>query len=159
MNDFEFIPVGKAEGDDEEPVTALSFSNNAGDVEEPLFKEKNRGFSFLSFAATLADDKKIVELNTKREERELKFDANFITWNNQTKFLANNSFNNDFFNEIVNMGEDAVPMIYAELKKGPTPLVHALDLIYPGEVEYEGYVPLDAVCMLWEDILKLKGKV
>ena len=159
MTDLTYTPMVPSTSENDEGVFALRYANNSEPAEKPLFEEKNRGFSFLSFSATIVEEKRVVQIKTDKEEQKIEFDTNYATWNNQTKFLANNNFSNDFFNEIVNMGEDAVPLIYAELKKGPTPLVHALNLIYPGEVEYEGYVPLDAVCMLWETILKQKGKV
>lgn len=74
-------------------------------------------------------------------------------WNQETAYLSAGNFNNRYFNEIVQMKEDAVPFIYEELKKGPTLLVHALDSIYPGKVKYNGYVPLSTVCNIWLNIL------
>ncbi|MCQ2351182.1 MAG: hypothetical protein MJ003_04320 [Paludibacteraceae bacterium] len=74
-------------------------------------------------------------------------------WNRETAYLSVGNFNNKYFNEIVNMKEDAVPFIYEELKKGPTLLVYALDKIYPGEVKCEGYVPLQTICNVWLNIL------
>ena len=110
MNDFEFLPIVGEIRNTTDPVTALNFAGHAEVVENPLFEEKNRGLSFLPFSASLSDDDKVIDLNTKQEETELKFDANYNTWNNQTKFLANNNFINYFFKEIICMGEDAVPM-------------------------------------------------
>ena len=52
------------------------------------------------------------------------------------------------------MGTEAVPYIIEEMKKGPTPLVHALDLIFPGVVEYDGYVSLKDACDTWLSILQ-----
>ena len=39
------------------------------------------------------------------------------------------------------------------LKQGPSQIVHALDLIFPGKVQYEGFVPLKTVCDTWISIL------
>lgn len=74
-------------------------------------------------------------------------------WNRETAYLSVGNFNNRYFDEIVEMKEDAVPYIYEELKKGPTLLVHALDRIYPDKVQCEGYVPLTTVCNVWLNIL------
>jgi len=82
-----------------------------------------------------------------------RFAANFNHWNRETAYLSVGNFNNKYFDEIVNMKESAVPFIYEELKKGPTLLVHALDRIYPGKVQCEGYVPLTTICNIWLNIL------
>lgn len=74
-------------------------------------------------------------------------------WNRETAYLSVGNFDNRYFNEIVEMKEDAVPYIYEELKKGPTLLVNALDRIYPGKVKCDGYVPLTTVCNVWLNIL------
>lgn len=123
-----------------------------GEVPAELFEEET-GFEFVSFAPTISNSGKVTVLKSKREEEKLKFEMNLNIWNYQTSLLANNRFDNDYFQEIVKMKESAVPFILRELHKGPTPLVHALDYIYPDMVKCDGYVPLDALCSLWEDIL------
>lgn len=135
---------------------SLSFANTKDVEGESAFEQEKRGFSFLSFTATLADENHTVALNTEKEKRRMEFETNYSIWNNQTCFLANNNYDNDYFKEIVNMGEEVVPLILKELQKGPTPLVHALNLIYPNMVKYEGYLPLDAICLIWETILTQK---
>lgn len=87
------------------------------------------------------------------ETTSAQFAANLNAWNRETAFLSVGNFNNRYFDEIVNMKEEAVPFIYEELKKGPTLLVHALDRIYPGKVTFDGYVPLTTVCNVWLNIL------
>ncbi|MCQ2219058.1 MAG: hypothetical protein MJZ33_11380 [Paludibacteraceae bacterium] len=84
------------------------------------------------------------------------FQTNLEAWNRETAFLSVGNFNNKYFEEIVKMQEDAVPYIYEELKKGPTLLVHALDKIYPGTVQCDGYVPLTTICNVWLNILSKK---
>jgi hypothetical protein len=82
------------------------------------------------------------------------FTQNCKFWNQETKFLSVNKFDNPYFKGIVEMGEDAVPFILEELEKGPTPLVHALDLIFPGVVTYDGLVNLKDACDKWVSIMK-----
>lgn len=84
------------------------------------------------------------------------FQTNLSNWNRETAFLSVGNFNNKYFDEIVNMKEEAVPYIYEELKKGPTLLVHALDKIYPDMVKCDGYVPLTTICNVWLNILSKK---
>lgn len=96
-------------------------------------------------------------VDTKKSQNESEFLMNYWAWNDGTNLRSVDNFSSSYFDAIVNMKEDAVPFIFKELKKGPTPLVHALDYIYAGEVEYEGYLPLDFVCNVWLGILKRKG--
>ena len=93
------------------------------------------------------------DVRKEMETTGAQFAANYSAWNRETAFLSVGNFNNRYFDEIVNMKEDAVPYIYEELKKGPTLLVHALDKIYPGKVSFDGYVPLATVCNVWLNIL------
>lgn len=136
-----------------EPVLEWFVSEEGGAPENVLFETKT-GFEFLSFEPTISNSGRVTKLDAKKEEEKLKFGMNLAIWNYQTSLLANNRFENVYFHEIVKMKEAAVPFILEELQKGPTPLVHALSLIYPNTVQCEGYVPLDALCSLWEDILK-----
>ena len=52
------------------------------------------------------------------------------------------------------MGVNAVPYIVEELEKGPSPLVYALDMIFPGVMKYEGFVSLKEACDKWLSILR-----
>ena len=88
---------------------------------------------------------------------EFVFGTNLKYWSDATAFQSANNFDNANFNAIVAMKETAVPFIYKELLKGPTPLVHALDLIYPGVVTYHGFVSLEKSCQTWISILKKIG--
>ena len=108
------------------------------------------GSTFTSFKETKATPHVIL----KNIELKTQFEVNFNIWNNRTYLMANNDFSDENFKAIVDMGEQAVPYIKEEIAKGPTPLVHALDLIFPNMVEYEGYIPLPALCNLWLLILK-----
>lgn len=111
-----------------------------------------------SAVVTLNDDVSVENINTQEADRRLVFWQNLSYWNKETNILSVNNFDNGYFKSIVEMGREAVPMIYEELKKGPTPLVHALDLIFPGVVEYNGFVSLKESCDTWISILKKTGK-
>lgn len=96
-------------------------------------------------------------LDSKGIQNESEFLSNMWAWNQDTGLRSVDNYTSSYFDAIVDMKEDAVPYIYRELLKGPTPLVHALDRIYEGEVEYGGYLPLEFVCNVWLEILKKKG--
>ncbi len=96
-------------------------------------------------------------INVRGAQIESEFLSNLWAWNRDTEIRSVNNYDSSYFDAIVKMKEEAIPLIYRELLKGPTPLVHALDQIYEGEVEYHGYLPLEFVCMIWLEILKAKG--
>lgn len=110
-----------------------------------------------SAVVTLNADDNTEYIDTQEADRHLVFSQNLAYWNKETNVLSVNNFDNGYFKSIVEMGKEAVPMIYEELKKGPTPLVHALDLIFPGVVEYNGFVSLKESCDTWISILKKTG--
>jgi len=84
------------------------------------------------------------------------FYAEYEAWKNETWLLSTGMHNNEHFDNIVKMGVDAVPYLIEVLKEGPNHIVHACDLIFPDEVTYEGYIPLDFGCEVWLQILKEK---
>ena len=107
--------------------------------------------------SAMQGDNEICIVDTRKSQQESEFLSNLSAWNCATGLRSVDNYSSGYFDAIVKMKEDAVPFIFRELQKGPTPLVHALDYIYEGEVEYEGYLPLDFVCSIWLEILKQKG--
>lgn len=84
---------------------------------------------------------------------------NYEYWNKDSNFLSTGNFDNADFRKIVEMGEDAVPGIVEIIRDHPDPIVHALDLIYPGYMKYDGWVSLKDVCNIWIITLTALGKV
>jgi hypothetical protein len=93
-------------------------------------------------------------MNTTEIYKQEQFKRNYELWKRATKFSSTNNFDNVYFRRIVNMGIDAVPYITAELEVHPSQLVHALDLLFPDMVKYEGVISLKDACALWVSILK-----
>lgn len=93
-------------------------------------------------------------LNSRNQDLKASFLLNLKYWNNQTQFLATNNFESSYYRNIIDMGIEAVPLILSEIKEKPSFLVHALDEILPGVVEYgEGYIPVEKACNIWISIL------
>lgn len=111
-------------------------------------------FLFSSSVSTITEDGISEKIDSNEINNAAIFSQNLKYWNQETNFLSTNNFDNSYFQEIVNMGVEAVPFIVEELKKGPTPLVHALDKIFPDVVKYEGYVSLHDACKTWLSILQ-----
>ncbi len=84
--------------------------------------------------------------------------TNYRYWNSMSNFKSSNNYDDDNFRQIVQMGEDAIPGIFEIIKDHPDPIVHALDLILPNHVEYEGLVSLEDVCRIWIITLIAIGK-
>lgn len=109
-----------------------------------------------------------VDINASRGESEITIPLrdiniqevymNYEYWNRESKFLSTDNYNNSDFRKIVAMGEEAVPGILEIINDHPDPIVHALDLIYPNFMKYEGYVSLEDVCRTWIITLTALGK-
>ena len=84
--------------------------------------------------------------------------TNYDYWNRESNLCSSNNFDNANFRQIVEMGEDAVPGILEIIQDHPDPIVHALDLIYPEYMTYNGYVSLEDVCRTWIITLIALGK-
>lgn len=92
------------------------------------------------------------ELNMQRVR------VNYEYWNRNSNYLSSSNYEDADFRKIVEMGEDAVPGILEIIQEHPDPIVHALDLIYPDYMTYEGYVSLEDVCRTWIITLLALGK-
>lgn len=111
-------------------------------------------FLFSSSVSAVTKDGDTKKIDSTDIDNAATFSQNFKYWNQETEFLSTNNLDNSYFKEIVNMGVDAVPFIVKELEKGETPLVHALDLIFPDTVKYDGFVSLKEACDIWLSILR-----
>lgn len=111
-------------------------------------------FSFSSSFSLIDNGGEVKELDTKEADNNAIFFQNYKYWNQETGLLSTNNLDNSYFEGIVNMGIDAVPFILEELDKGPSLLVHALNRIFPGVMEYEGFVSLKEACDKWKEILR-----
>ncbi len=140
MNDVDYI-----EKISEEPAVSLADRELKGSLAV---------FSFSSSVSAVTKDGKSKKIDSDGIDKSAVFFQNFKYWNQETGLLSTNNLDNSYFKEIVNMGVEAVPFIIKELEKGPTPLVHALDMIFPDVVKYEGYVSLKDACDKWLSILK-----
>lgn len=143
------------ENNNNEPVVQISDSTS-------IFEQHNNGldsgsFSFYSMEVSYSNEKKkrVKSIQTEPFENRLKFEQNFKYWNFETNALSANNFDNASFEEIVNMGLDAVPFIKEVIEKGPHPIVHALDLIMPDVFEYRGYISLEENCKQWLQLLRM----
>ncbi len=140
MNDVDYI-----EKISEEPAVSLADRELKGSLAV---------FSFSSSVSAVTKDGKSKKIDSDGIDKSAVFFQNFKYWNQETGLLSTNNLDNSYFKEIVNMGVEAVPFIIKELEKGPTLLVHALDMIFPDVVKYEGYVSLKDACDKWLSILK-----
>lgn len=111
-------------------------------------------FLFDSSFSVVRGDGQSQRIDSECGDKAATFLQNLKYWNKETGLMSTNNFNNSYFKEIVSMGTDAVPFIVKELEKEPSPLVHALDIIFPDVVEYDGYVSLQEACDTWLSILK-----
>lgn len=98
-------------------------------------------------------------LSVSRREMNIQMvKKNYEYWNRSSNVMSTNNYDNGDFERIVAMGEDAVPGILEIIQDHPDPIVHALDLIYPDYMTYEGYVSLEDVCNTWIITLLTLGK-
>ena len=127
---------------------------NSMSLAERELKASPSVFLFSSSVSATTKDGNSERINLDEIDKSATFLQNFRYWNQETGFLSTNNLDNAYFKQIVDMGVDAVPFIIEELKKGPTPLVHALDMIFPNIIKYEGFVSLKDACDKWLLILQ-----
>lgn len=123
---------------------------------KPSDNNKTKVFTFISMEASFStSDNNTSVVDTKYLENKIRFDENFKYWNYETNSMSINNYDNACFDDIVDMGLDAVPFIKDILERGPHPIVHALDLIMPDVFEYKGYVSLEENCRQWLQLLRM----
>lgn len=110
-----------------------------------------------SIDLSISRDNRTLDVS-QRELNIQKVRTNYDYWNRVSNFKSSNNFDNADFRQIVQMGEDAVPGILKIIQDHPDPIVHALDLIYPNYMTYDGYISLEDVCRTWIITLTALGK-
>lgn len=143
MNNIDFIE----EIDTTHPVS----------IAEREYKGSSSVFLFTSSLSSISKEGETSKINLENIDKAATFFHNYKYWNQETGVLSTNNLNNSYFKQIVAMGVDAVPFIVGEMKKGPTPLVNALDMIFPDVVKYDGFVSLKDACDKWLSILQQIG--
>lgn len=139
---------------------SIDYIEEQKDVRETLslsereLKNGNVAFQFSLSLSVVNEEGESKSFDTKQVDNAVTFYQNYKYWEQETKMLSVNNLDNSYFRGIVDMGVDAVPYILDELKKGPSQLVNALDLIFPGVMQYEGFVSLKDACDKWLSILK-----
>lgn len=129
-------------------------THNAVSIAEREHKGAPSVFLFSSSMSSVSKDGESTKIKLDGIDNAAIFFHNYKYWNQETGVLSTNNLDNAHFKQIVDMGVDAVPFIIEELKKGPTPLVHALDMIFPDVIQYEGFVSLKDACEKWLSILE-----
>lgn len=133
----------------------------AGDVD--IFFDK-RNLVYLSpiriFDDTL-DSYPVLKSKKQQEELRINFYANLEAWQEDTQFNSTGILESQYFQNIVDMGKDVIPLIVKELRGKDTfkyniLLVHALERICPDIVQYNGFVSLEEARKTWINILDNK---
>ncbi|MCD8312986.1 MAG: hypothetical protein LUC24_02355 [Bacteroidales bacterium] len=117
-------------------------------------KKDKEPFRFTSSISSVDEDGKTSSIDTSKMDNAATFYQNYKYWNKETRLLSVNNFDNYHFSEIVKMGSAAVPFIVKEIESHPSQLVHALDLIFPGVMQYNGFVSIKEACEKWVALLK-----
>lgn len=114
----------------------LTSKSTVRDIEHRFSRDSDFPVS-VSFRVSLIDkNDSVSKVDIQASSDKCVAGMNIKQWEKETACLSANNFNNSHFEAIVSMGEAAVPAIYSILQERPTPLVHALELIYPEKVYY-----------------------
>ncbi len=97
------------------------------------------------------------QTSTINVDNAARFMQNYASWRAESRFRSADNYDNPHFREIVAMGQEAVPFIYREIKEKPSKLVHALNLIFPGVMTYDGFVSIQDACDEWITTLEQTG--
>lgn len=139
----------------EDVIESISYNNNIPSESDNLDFEQSKSFSFLSASVSFESKDQTMQLFSKREIEKVTAETNLRYWRNNTRLHSVGNFDDDNFKEIVAMGDAAIPLILSEMEKGPTPLVHVLDILYPDVMTYNGLTTIEEACDLWKPLLKM----
>ena len=115
----------------------------------------NMGDVSLDLRVSSIEGETVDKVDVNNTTKSFKFSVDYDLWKQETSLLSVNNFDNKYFNSIVKRGEESVPYIYEQLKKGPTHLVYALELIYPEKVLYnKQLITLKRARKIWLKILQ-----
>lgn len=136
-------------------IEAISYDNDTPSESDNLDFEQSRSFSFLSASVSFESKDQTKQLFSGREIEKVTAETNIRYWRNNTHLHSVGNFDDDNFKEIIAMGDAAIPFILREMEKGPTPLVRALDILYPDVMTYNGLTTIEEACNLWLPLLRM----
>lgn len=128
----------------------FSKTTTSTDIELP---QKN-GVVRISIRATSITDDEVEKIDLSETNQKCTFETENNLWRQDTRFSSVNCFENRHFESILKDGENNLPYIYNELRKGPTKLVHALEILFPEKVTYSGFITLNQARRIWLKILQ-----
>lgn len=126
--------------------------------EQKHVRPESIGMAVEVSATQMRAGKNVEVLNNQKSSAYSTFMSNYSCWSAFNALSSVSNVRNEYFQKIVDMGMEAVPLIYAELLKKPSDLVYALDAIFKYPIKYNGFMPLKKTCDLWISILQKTGK-
>lgn len=75
----------------------------------------------------------------------------FNKWETETRFESNTNkiIENEYFQKIISLGEEATPFIINIIKETPSTLVWALNIIYNKKISNNPTTTVTEACNLW----------
>lgn len=138
-------------------ATSIEYRLTTAAGEQLHQRPQEEGVYVQMSAMSSAPGQEPLELDLSQSTDASIFNSNYASFKAENELCSVSNVDNAYFREIVNMGRRAVPYIYKELKKGPTDLVYALDIIFDHPIKYPGFIPLKQSCDLWLSILRKTG--
>ena len=92
------------------------------------------------------------ELNiTSAQFQKIKFEEYYNKWNINTMFYSNPKMiiEDENFQNILNMGEQVIPLIIQKIKTEPSQLVWALNIITKKKISKNSITTIEDACKLW----------
>jgi len=92
------------------------------------------------------------ELNIiSAEFQKIKFEEYYNKWNINTMFYSNPKMiiEDENFQNILNMGEQVIPLIIQKIKTEPSQLVWALNIITKKKISKNSITTIEDACKLW----------
>jgi len=88
---------------------------------------------------------------TSLKFQKYKFEEFYKEWNNNTMCLSNPKMiiEDNNFQKILHMGEEAIPLIIEKIKSEPSQLVWALNIITNKKISKKSSTTISEACKLW----------
>lgn len=74
-------------------------------------------------------------------------------YRNETSYMSANRQSHQAFNQLLSFGKDVVPLVQKELESNHTDLICLLEVLYPDNIPYKGYVSKHQARKMWLSVL------
>lgn len=111
------------------------------------------------FVDSLGYDSEIVSAQHIDDNKEKIIKELIEQYRNETSHMSANRQSHQAFKQLLSFGKDVVPYVKKELESNHTDLICLLEVLYPDNIPYNGYVSKHQARKMWLSVFEIDTNI